>query len=189
MNRKKKIGIALIVYIIAMMAMAGGVVYYIELKQKRLSKEISEKFDDLFGGRTKIVDILYSGVRVEYSEINFPNKQKTIKNILDVYKFYPDSYINNLIKNFNDSYDEELGDLSKLYKLKYKETIEAPYKADGWKLFVLERKGRDYAEITFMFPYAVGYKKPYSEYAPSVPEAVKGAFSFYTTDEKSDIAS
>ena len=190
MNRKNKIWIALIVYLTAMMAMVGGVVYYIELKQERLRKEITEKFDDIFGGRTKIVDILYSGLRVEYSEKHFPDKQMTIKNILDVYKYYPDSYKDNLIKKFNDSYDEELDDLSKLYQLKYVETIEAPYKADGWNLFVLERKGKrkDWAELSFMFPYAVGFKKPYNEYTPSVPEAVKGAFSYYTTDEKSDIA-
>ncbi len=189
MKQKDKIRIALLIYIISMIVMVSGVMFYIDLKQHRLSNEISTKFDNLFDGGKKIVDIAYSNIRVEYSDMAIPNMQKTIKKALDAHKFYPDSYKDELTKIIRDSYSDELDDLKRMYQLKYEPTMESPYRANGWSLFVIEKKGRDYAWCSYMFPYAVGYKKQYYDYTPSVSDAVSEAFKFYTTNNESGIAS
>lgn len=188
MKQTKKIWISLLIYIIAMIATVSGVMYYIELKQHRLWKDITANFDELFDGKSKIVDIEYSNSRVEYSKMAFPNKKRIIKKALEVHKLSAYQYQNELAKTISDTYDKELGDLNNLYQLKYESSFDSPFRANGWRLFVLERKGTYFAWFNYMFPYAVGYKKSYFGHTPSVPDAVSEAFDFYTNN-KSDIAS
>lgn len=140
---------------------------YIEAKDKRLCNEIHEKIYAIFGDRSQLVDVAYSGYKVGYENIAIPDKMKS--------------------KDWTSNY----GNLTKMYRIFYKGSDwSGPYDyEDGWNLCVLKY---DYEGVyqSWIFPYAVGFiKQEYNlgyTYMPSVEEAVNEAYQFYTSNEKSD---
>lgn len=77
------------------------------------------------------------------------------------------------------------GDLYKMYQLRWNDNIR---KEDGWCLSVCKQE-IDGVSMSYIFPYAVGYKKQewsdFYSYAPSVQAAVNEAFDFFTNNNKS----
>lgn len=73
-----------------------------------------------------------------------------------------------------------------LYKLQYDKEVDWPtigYK-NGWELVLWESRGIR-VQKSWIFPYAVGYLDN-SYYYASVQSAVNDAFSYYTSNEKSE---
>ena len=148
-----------------MIGMFFGVEQYIKAKDERLRTEIYRKINDIFSERDQYVDIAYSGREVGYEKVSIPSYWKEI-------------------------WKEDFGNLKSIYRTYYKKSDwDTPFGyKDGWNLVVLKSDGEGVYQ-KWIFPYAVGYIKQkeswLNSYAPSVPEAVKEAFEFYTTDEES----
>ena len=187
MKRKKKIWLAFLFYIIALIVMFFCVQYYVDFKKQKLSREICDELDRLFDGKDMYVDIAYSDFSVKYWEIDIPSKLE-LTNKVRFNSFIPSFAQEEKINYINDSYDEKYGDLAKLYQLKYRQSNDAFGQENGWRLFVLKRERKGVVNYNCLFPYAVGYKKTLSDYAPSVKDAVKAAYNFYTSNEQSDFS-
>ena len=187
MKRSTIITITLITYFIALIGMFLGVDQYVKTKDQRLRAEIHNSIDDIFANRRQYVDIAYSGYKVGYERVQIPSKPQPI-NIQDEKN---KKILGDIDRQVQDTWKENYGNLTSMFRTFYKSSDWAsPYDyEDGWNLVVLEH---DFEGVykTWLFPYAVGYIKqddPWlSDYAPSVPNAVSGAFEFYTTNEKSN---
>ena len=186
MKRGTIIGIAFIVYIVAMVGMFLGVDAYVKSKDKRLRNEMHNKIDALFEDRRQYVDIAYSGYKVGYEIVSIPAKPKPVVLQDEESKKVLGDMNKEALKTWNDNY----GNLNKMYRTHYKKSDWAgPYDyEDGWNLCILEH---DYEGVyqTWIFPYAVGYiKQDYylgDNYLPIVDSAVNDAFEFFTSNEKS----
>ena len=186
MKRGTIIGIAFIVYIVAMAGMFLGVDAYVKSKDKRLRNEMHNKIKALFEDRRQYVDIAYSGYKVGYEIVSIPAKPKPVVLQDEESKKVLGDMNKEALKTWNDNY----GNLNKMYRTHYKKSDWAgPYDyEDGWNLCILEH---DYEGVyqTWIFPYAVGYiKQDYylgDNYLPSVDSAVNDAFEFFTSNEKS----
>ena len=171
MKRGTLIIITIITYLIVMVAMFLGVQKHIEEKNSRLFGDIHDKVSAIFDGKNQLIDVAYSGYKVNSEKINIPKK--------------PEKYSLKL-----DDWKEYYGDLYKMYRVHYKRSDwRSSFSCeDGWNLVTLKYDGEGVYQ-QWIFPYAVGFKKQeydwaYS-YAPSVEGAVDEAFEFYTTDPKS----
>ena len=182
MKRKKIIALALVAYLVAMVAMFFGVNSYITSKDNRLRNEIYNKIDEIFASRNQYVDVAYSGYKVGYKKVSIPAKPKP-KCFGKIFDDMNKEDLNNWNKNY--------GNLTKMYRIHYKSSDwSGPHEyEDGWNLCILEH---DYEGVyqTWIFPYAVGYlKQDYyfgDRYLPSVASAVNEAYEFYTSNEKSN---
>ncbi len=166
MKRTTIIGITFVLWIVGLTAMFIGVEKFIEKKDDRLSRDIRVKLNNAFT-KHQYIDISYSGYRVGYEYIAIPEKPFSL--------FEMDS---RRIDEWNDDY----GDLYRMSKIKYKND------EDGWNFVILEKDMYGVYQ-SWLFPYAVGYKKQTDSwmynYEPSVKEAVNEAFEFWTTSPKS----
>lgn len=171
MKRGTIIGMAFIVYIVAILGVFFGVEAYVKSKDNRLRNEMHDKVNALFEGRSQYVDVAYSGYKVGYERVSIPAKPKP-RGILD------------------DTWTKNYGNLTKMYRTHYKRSDwSGPFDyEDGWNLCILEHDNEGVYQ-TWLFPYAVGYfKQDYyfgDSYLPSVASAVNSAFEFYTSNDKS----
>lgn len=161
MKRTSQMKITVVAYILAIATMFFGVNEYIDKKDDRLREDIHNKIRNIFNGR-RFIDIAYSGYKVEYENISIPPKPKELEKLLG------NSYSKGI-----DEWKDRYGDLNRLYRIGGRSGLN-DYK-DGWNLIVLEY---DYDGVykTWLFPYAVGYKKQeyswFYNYMPSVKDAV-----------------
>ena len=172
MKRKTVIGISIILWLVALVAMFNGVEKYIENKDERLLKDIRANLYKVFD-KQYYIDVAYSGYEVGY--------EKTAK---------PENLLSILGGKHAKKWEDDFGDLNRMYRIKYKSSDwSSPFDyEDGWKLVMLEF---DYDGVSqsWLFPYAVGYKRQNDSwmynYIPSVKTAVEEAFEFWTSDPKS----
>lgn len=186
MKRITIIRLAIVIYIVAMIAMFLGVQKYIENKDNRLHNEIHDKISEIFAHQDQFVDIAYSGYKVGSEKVSIPPKPVDLGlQTEESKKLIGDIHIQSM-----DGWKENYGDLYKLYRVFYKRSDwSSPYDyEDGWNLVIIKH----YYEgvyVSRFFPYAVGYKKQdyqweYS-YLPSIKTAVEEAFEFFTSNPKS----
>lgn len=186
MKRSTIISLAIVTYIVAMIAMFFGVQEYIRNKDSRLRNEIYEKISKIFANQSQFIDVAYSGYKVGSEKISIPKRPKPI----DLQDEESKKLIGNIDRQIMDKWEDYYGDLYKMYRVFYKETDwSGPLNyEDGWNLVVLKHDWEG-VYMEWIFPYAVGFKKQdydwqYS-YLPSVKTAVENAFEFYTTNDKS----
>lgn len=190
MKRGNIIALAFVTYLVAMIAMFFGVNFYIKSKDNRLKGEMYKAISNAFEGRDEVVGLTYSGHRVEYDKMNIPlspaqlakmDKSK-ISQLLSPLESMEIEY---MADRKEKEWKENYGDLYKMYQLRWKDNIR---KEDGWCLSVCENN-KDGVSLSYIFPYAVGYKKQewsdFYSYAPSVQGAVNEAFDFFTNNDKS----
>ena len=190
MKRGKIIALAFVAYLVAMVAMFFGVNSYITSKDIRLRDEIYEAISNAFEGRKEVIGLTYSGYRVEYDKMNIPLSPAQLAKKIDKSEIaqLPDS-LESALKSIADDpekeWKEDYGDLYKMYQLRWNDNIR---KEDGWCLSVCKQE-IDGVSMSYIFPYAVGYKKQewsdFYSYAPSVQAAVNEAFDFFTNNNKS----
>ncbi|MBR6286216.1 MAG: hypothetical protein IKR18_04400 [Bacteroidaceae bacterium] len=172
MKRNTIITFTIIAYFIALIAMFFCVNQYIDTKDQRLRGDIEAKIDKVFENKREYVYVAYSGQKVGYERMRIPSKPSKEH------------------KSLQDTWNENYGDLTKLYRIHYRSSDWKGLNQfeDGWNLITLERDLEGVSK-TWIFPYAVGYKKQEDpwlyDYAPDVSEAVHEAFEFYTKNEKS----
>lgn len=193
MKRGNIIALAFVAYLVAMVAMFFGVNSYITSKDNRLRGKIYEAISEAFESRNEVIGLTYSGYRVEYDKMDIPLSPAQLAKKIDKSKIaqLPDSLkdLENTLKSIADEQEREwkenYGDLYKMYQLRWKDNIR---KEDGWCLSVC-KKEIDGVSMSYIFPYAVGYKKQqwsdFYSYAPSVQGAVNEAFDFFTNNDKS----
>lgn len=190
MKRGNIIALAFVAYLVAMVAMFFGVNSYITSKDIRLRDEIYEAISNAFEGRKEVIGLTYSGYRVEYDKMNIPLSPAQLAKKIDKSEIaqLPDS-LESALKSIADDpekeWKEDYGDLYKMYQLRWNDNIR---KEDGWCLSVCKQE-IDGVSMSYIFPYAVGYKKQewsdFYSYAPSVQAAVNEAFDFFTNNNKS----
>ena len=190
MKRGNIIALAFVAYLVAMVAMFFGVNSYITSKDIRLRDEIYEAISNAFEGRKEVIGLTYSGYRVEYDKMNIPLSPAQLAKKIDKSEIaqLPDS-LESTLKSIADDpekeWKEDYGDLYKMYQLRWNDNIR---KEDGWCLSVCKQE-IDGVSMSYIFPYAVGYKKQewsdFYSYAPSVQAAVNEAFDFFTNNNKS----
>lgn len=186
MKRGTIIRIAFIVYIVAMIGMFFGVDAYVKSKDRRLRGEIFTAIYEAFAGRQEVIGLTYSGYRVEYDKMDIPlSPAQRAKKLPDSLKQFVDAQI---FDTREKEWKENYGDLYKMYQLNWNDNIK---KENGWCLSVCKMVIVDelIVSMSYIFPYAVGYKKQqwsdFYSYEPSVQVAVDEAFDFYTNDSKS----
>ena len=124
MKRGTIIGIAFIVYIVAMVGMFLGVDAYVKSKDKRLRNEMHNKIDALFEDRRQYVDIAYSSYKVGYEIVSIPAKPKPVVLQDEESKKVLGDMNKEALKTWNDNY----GNLNKMYRTHYKKSDWAgPY--------------------------------------------------------------
>lgn len=190
MKRGNIIALSFFAYLVAMIAMFFGVHSYITSKDNRLRGEIYKAIFEAFENRNEVIGLTYSGYRVEYDKMDIPLSPAQLAKKIDKSKIaqLPDSLkdLANTLKSIEESeWKENYGDLYKMYQLRWKDNFR---KGDGWCLSVC-KKEIDGVSMSYIFPYAVGYKKQqwsdFYNYAPSVQVAVNEAFDFFTNNDKS----
>lgn len=186
MKRSSIISLAIMTYIVAMIAMFFGVQEYIKNKDKRLRNEIHDKISEIFENQNQFIDVAYSGYKVGSEKISIPKKPKPTGLQDEESK----KLIGDLDRQRMDEWKDYYGDLYKMHRVFYKRSDwSGPYNyEDGWNLVVLKHDWEG-VYMEWIFPYAVGFKKQDYEweysYIPSVKTAVENAFEFYTTNAKS----
>ena len=194
MKRGNIIALAFVAYLVAMVAMFFGVNSYITSKDIRLRDEIYEAISNAFEGRKEVIGLTYSGYRVEYDKMNIPLSpaqlakkidKSEIAQLPDSLKHLEGTTLQSIADDQEKEWKENYGDLYKMYQLRWKDNIR---KEDGWCLSVCKQE-IDGVSMSYIFPYAVGYKKQewsdFYSYAPSVQAAVNEAFDFFTNNDKS----
>ena len=194
MKRGKIIALAFVAYLVAMVAMFFGVNSYITSKDIRLRDEIYEAISNAFEGRKEVIGLTYSGYRVEYDKMNIPLSpaqlakkidKSEIAQLPDSLKHLESTTLQSIADDQEKEWKENYGDLYKMYQLRWNDNIR---KEDGWCLSVCKQE-IDGVSMSYIFPYAVGYKKQewsdFYSYAPSVQAAVNEAFDFFTNNNKS----
>lgn len=171
------IGIA--AYCVLMVASYFGVKKCVDAKDERLRKEAYQSFENFFSRQNKFVEVAFSGKKVASEIINIPKA--------------PSSTLFNANK-LKEQWEEDYGNLYKLYKLVPKYTSEHSWDSDnqwsGWMLNVKEKFAYNAFQFYQLYPYEVGFIKQSDSwmynYMPSVQDAVNAAFEFQTTNDKSD---
>ena len=194
MKRGNIIALAFVAYLVAMVAMFFGVNSYITSKDIRLRDEIYEAISNAFEGRKEVIGLTYSGYRVEYDKMNIPLSpaqlakkidKSEIAQLPDSLKHLESTTLQSIADDQEKEWKENYGDLYKMYQLRWNDNIR---KEDGWCLSVCKQE-IDGVSMSYIFPYAVGYKKQewsdFYSYAPSVQAAVNEAFDFFTNNNKS----
>ena len=189
MKNKRILWIVVILYVASMVAAYFITKSIVEKKDNRLRVEAYDNLQEFFSQQSRFINIGYSGKKVAYEEIPIPPKpQKTPQTYLDSLDFSLNPYEKRL-EEWNDQY----GDLYKMYKLKPRYVSEYSWNSDkkwsGWLFYGIESNGGQYVTQFQIYPYEVGLKKQTNSwgyyYAPSIQEAVDASFEFHTSDEKS----
>lgn len=164
----------------------------IDKKDLRLRRAAYNSLEDFFSSQNRFINIGYSGKTVSYEQILIPPKPQLVRN--------PKTFLDSLEYSMNDSYgrrlaewNDEYGDLRKLYKLKPKYVSEQSWNSDnqwsGWLFYGFETANKMNITEFQIYPYEVGQKKQSDEWGyyfmPSIQEAVDDAFEFHTTNSKS----
>ena len=69
---KKKTAIITILYVVLCIAVCWGALQYVEKKDERLREEAKEKLDNFVKRHSKIVNVVYSGKKVNYEKAEIP---------------------------------------------------------------------------------------------------------------------
>lgn len=155
-----------------------GTNMYLEHKRNVLRQEAYEGIDYFFSKQKMFVNVGFSGEKVAYEQTEVPK-----------YHSLGSTFENQLKQEWQEQY----GDIYKMYKLKPKYTSENEWDSDrrwsGWLLYIIESNGWGRFKEYKLYPYQVGFRKQtdswmYS-YMPSVQTAVNEAFEFLTTNPKS----
>lgn len=178
MKAKKIITLSSVVYVLSLIGIVVGTHFYINDKRNLLRKEAYETLDNFFSRQKKYVNIGYSGEKVAYEETIIPH-----------FKSFGSEFENQR----RQKWEEQYGDIYKMYKLKQKYVSVNKYDTDvqwtGWLLYIIERNGWGEFVEYLLFPYQVGFKIQSDSwmynYMPSVQTAVNEAFEFHTTDTQS----
>ena len=168
---------------------------YIEDKDVRLRSEIRNNIEEIFENQSDgnpfitfdygLFDSPMNGGRVRnFKRTNIPPRP----NKSELQKSEFSSLIN--YDDLLDSWKENYGDLASLWDLNWGSNDYREREDGGWEIVGIRCHGTDESFIhTFvLFPYQVGLKR--SEWGNyfTVPDAVAGAFEFYTTNPKSGIS-
>lgn len=158
-----------VLYCIAMGAMFPIVIKYIQSKDSRLKLDLYNQIVDAFHGKEKVVYVDFSNASVSYESVSMPNVSESAASVLNFEKE-------------KARCEEQYGDLIKLYRIKTdpNEWRTPNIPEAGWQLIMLHPFYPDGFCVTWVYPYAVGYKKNSYNYYPSVKDAVDNAFDFYT---------
>lgn len=186
------LGIVLL-WLISIPGIIYGVNSYINSKDRRLRSECESAVYSIFADQWSYVDVVYAGNDVNYEQMPIPLKSK-----IDSIRHLPGGvspHQKDLVNRWIEKYD----DLYKLYRINplLPENEEKAYDVtkggwlytDGWSLVRVRLEvGFDDIIISqsWLYPYAVGYKKQghkiLYDYEPSVKEAVQEAFNFITSN-------
>ena len=173
------IAIAITAYVVLMAASYFGIKKYVDAKDDRLRKEAYKDFENFFSRQNKFVEIAFSGKKVASEIIDIPKA--------------PSSTLFNANK-LKEKWEEDYGNLYKMYRLVPKYTSEYSWDSDnqwsGWMLNVKEKIAYNAFQFYQLYPYEIGFIKQSDSwmynYMPSVQDAVNAAFEFQTTNDKSD---
>ena len=179
MKTSSKIAIAIAAYMLLMAGSYFGIKKIVDAKDDRLRQEAYQAFDRYFARQNKFVKIAFSGKKVAYERIDVP--KYTATGIFDS-------------NQRREKWNEDYGDLYRMYKLVPKYTSENSWDSDrqwsGWMFNVIEKISYDAFQFYQLYPYEVGFIKQSDswmyDYMPSVQEAVNGSFEFQSSNDKSD---
>lgn len=168
---------------------------YIEKKTERLRIDIRTKVQQLFEGRQDrgdgfiefddgIFDVSFNNGKVKnYKRGQIPSKPKKSE-FHAIGGGTPES---NYQKRLNE-WREQWGEVSSVWDLNWGSNELDELEDEGWNLIRLYCRGLDdeFIQASTMFPYQVALKKTEWGNYYTVPEAIREAYDFYTTDPNSD---
>ncbi len=190
MSRKTIIIVLIVLWLISLVVAGVAINYYIENKKVSLNIDLCDKIKKLFDGQSSggafvtnndgFFDVAYSGYPVKhYKEVSIPSKSQYIGS--------DSSTLIEIKEKLKDSWEKKYSDLEALYELNWGDKYPNNYD-DGWAIMRIHYTPRypDIIETNMIFPYKVGLRRTewgYNDY--SIEQAVKDAYDFYTTSDKS----
>ena len=192
-QEKRTLLCIVLLWLISIPGIIYGVNSYINSKDKRLRSECESSVYRIFADQRSYVDVVYAGNDVDYEQMPIPLKSQTdsIRHLPGGVPPHQKDFVNRWIEKYDDLY--------KLYRINplLPENEEKAYDVtkggwlytNGWSLVRVRLEvGLDDIILSqsWLYPYAVGYKKQghkiLYDYEPSVKEAVQDAFNFITSN-------
>lgn len=156
--------------------------HYVREKDARLYNEAISSLKSYFRGRDRIVVVEYSGEKVQSEQVPLRKLSDDVKK-----QFGPLVDESAQLSKKEYLWKEAYDDIYKRYEIVPR--YQRDYTYTGFLFRVFENRYDYVAEYT-LYPKYVGFKKQSSsweyQWMPSVQENVNDAYSFFTTNEKSN---